>query len=102
MSKLFGSLMSKLIGLLVVLLFVVSFKESILTDTNVSNAFGGLMKALPFSNLIVENICRIMKFNYKLPTTTFTSVGTDNGLYTTIGCESVVNDFFENAIFVRN
>lgn len=77
MSKLFGSLMSKLIGLLVVLLFVVAFKESILTDTNVSNAFGGLMKALPFSNLIVENICRIMKFNYKLPTTAFTGVGTD-------------------------
>jgi len=77
MSKLFGSLASKLIGLLVIVMFVIGFKESILTDANISNAFGGLMEALPFSNIIVENICRIMKFNYELPSVTVASVGTD-------------------------
>ena len=77
MSKLFGSLMSKLVGLFVIILFVVAFKESILTDSNVSNAFGGLMEALPFSKIIVENICQIMKFNYEFPSMSATNFGTD-------------------------
>lgn len=44
MSKLFGSLAGKLTGLLAVVLFVIGFKESILTDDSVSAAFEGFIE----------------------------------------------------------
>ncbi len=77
MSKLFGSLASKIIGVIAVVLFVVAFREGILADPTVGTAFDGLMESLPFSNLIVENICRVLRFNYSLPSITVDSVGTD-------------------------
>lgn len=76
MSKLFGSLASKLIGLLVIVLFVIGFKESILTDEGVSAAFKGLMEIMPFSKLIVDVICKYCGYAYKLDFTG-NSIGTE-------------------------
>lgn len=77
MSKIFGSLASRLLALFVIVLFVLGFRDSILSDSTISDAFNGLMETLPFAKLIVENVCRIMGYDYALVQMTADSVGTD-------------------------
>ena len=77
MSEFFGSAVSKLIAVFAIVMFVLMFRESILTDASVSAAFGGLMETLPFANLIVGHICKVMEFNYQIPDITAASIGTD-------------------------
>ena len=54
MSKLFGNLFSKLIFLFAVILFIIAFRDSILTDDTIADAFSELMQTLPFSDFIID------------------------------------------------
>ena len=77
MSKSSGSFFSKLIGIIVVVVFIIIFRDLIITDKTVYTAFSGLLNALPFSKIIISNICRIMKYNYSLPESPTAGIGTD-------------------------
>lgn len=77
MSTLFNKLISKLLAIMVIVLFVVGFREMILTDSNVSTAFGELMGVLPFAKLITDAICKVMKYQYTIPGISVSSVFTD-------------------------
>ena len=49
----------------------------ILTDNNVSAAFGALMGTLPFAKQITDAICKVMKYQYTIPGISVSSVFTD-------------------------
>lgn len=66
-EKFSAKVWSKLIALIVIVLFVVGFKELILTDDNVSTAFGGLMGNLPFAKQITDIIGKYLKYQIKVP-----------------------------------
>lgn len=77
MSNLLNKMWSKLLALIVIVLFVVAFRDMILTDTEVSIAFGALMGTLPFAKQITDIICDIMKYQYTIPNITSTSIIAD-------------------------
>jgi hypothetical protein len=77
MSAIFDKFITKLLAVIVVVLFVVGFRELILTDSNVSAAFGSLMGTLPFAKIIVDVICKIMKCQYQIPLVTTSKVISD-------------------------
>ena len=66
MSKLFDNMLAKFFAVIVIILFIVGFREMILTDRNVSNAFGELMGILPFAEPIVNAACTILGYQYEL------------------------------------
>lgn len=80
MSKLFDKLVAKVLAVIVIVLFVIAFRTMILTDENVSAAFGGLIGLLPFAEVITENVCKILKCQYEIPV-----VGTASVLKDLIG-----------------
>lgn len=65
MSSSVSKFITKLIALVVIVAFIASFRETILTDQQVSTAFGALLGTLPFAKVIVDAICKIMKYQYK-------------------------------------
>jgi len=77
MSKLFGNLFSKLIFLFAVILFIIAFRDSILTDDTIADAFSELMQTLPFSDFIINGIRNAININYDFPTSVTTDFATD-------------------------
>ena len=77
MSSTFSKLVSKLIAILVIVMFIVGFKEMILTNEDVSTAFGALMGTLPFADSIVDVITKVMKYKHEIPIISTSSVVTD-------------------------
>ena len=77
MSKLFDNMLAKFFAVIVIILFIVGFREMILTDRNVSNAFGELMGILPFAEPIVNAACTILGYQYEIPIISTSSVLTD-------------------------
>lgn len=77
MSKLLDKLFAKIIALVVIVLFVVGFREMILTDKDTSTAFGALMGIMPFAKVIVDVVCKILKYQYSIPIISASSVLTD-------------------------
>lgn len=77
MSDLFNKVLSKLVAVIVIVLFVAAFRKMILTDSNVSTAFGALMGTLPFAKQITDVICKTMKYHYTVPSITAASVIAD-------------------------
>lgn len=73
MSKIFDRFFAKIIALIVIIVFVVTFREMILTDTYTSAAFSSLMGTLPFSKMIVDVVNKILKYNYSIQSITVTS-----------------------------
>ena len=78
MSKLFDKLVSKILAVIVVVLFVAAFREMILTDSSTSTVFGALMGTLPFAKVIVDAVCKILKYRYEIPV--LSASGTVNDL----------------------
>ena len=74
MSNLFNKLGSKLLAFIVIVLFVVAFRERILTDHNAQVAFDELMGTLPFAKQITDVICKVMRYKYELSPKTPASV----------------------------
>ncbi|WP_034447836.1 hypothetical protein [Butyrivibrio sp. AE2032] len=74
MSKILDKMWSKLLAVIVIVLFVIGFKELIVTDSKFSDAFGELMQTLPFSKLITSIICKVMKYQKAVPFKTSTDV----------------------------
>lgn len=66
MSSSISKFITKLIALVVIVVFIASFREMILTDKQVAAAFGGLLGTLPFAKVIVDAICKIMKYQYEI------------------------------------
>lgn len=62
-SKIFD----KVIIVIVVILFVVGFREMILTDDMTGSAFGELIGMLPFAKELAEPISSILKCQYAVP-----------------------------------
>lgn len=77
MSNLFNKMWSKLVAVIVIVLFVVAFREMILTDSDVSTAFGALMGTLPFAKQVTDIICKVMKYRYAIPPITSASIIAD-------------------------
>lgn len=77
MSELFGKLISKLLAVVIIILFVIGFREMILTDSDAATAFGAIMGTLPFAKLIVDTLSRIMKFQNSIPIITSASLISD-------------------------
>ena len=67
MSRILNKTTSKLLAILVIVLFIIGFRETIITDKNVSAAFGGLMKTLPFCKEISDVICKVLKYQNEIP-----------------------------------
>lgn len=74
MSNLFNKMWSKLLAVVVIVLFVIGFREMILTDSNVSTAFGALMGTLPFAKQVIDIICKVMKYQYAISSVTSTGL----------------------------
>ena len=51
MSNLIGKAVSKLLVVIIAVALVLEFRTAILTDKDLSAAFGGLMGALPFAGM---------------------------------------------------
>lgn len=86
MSKLFDNMLAKFFAVIVIILFIVGFREMILTDRNVSNAFGELMGILPFAEPIVNAACTILGYQYEIPIISTSSVLTDLIRLTFMAC----------------
>lgn len=69
-----GRIFDKLIIVIIVILFVVGFRELILTDELVGTAFGELIGLLPFAKELVEPISSILKCQYEVPIISSTSI----------------------------
>lgn len=77
MSKLVDHLFSKILAVIIIVLFVFAFRENILTNSEASTAFGALMGTLPFAKVITDMVCKILGFQYSLPIISTASVMTD-------------------------
>lgn len=77
MSKLIDKLLYKILAIIIIVLFVVAFRELIITDRDTSTAFGALMGLLPFAKIISDVICKILKYQYSIPLITTSSLLTD-------------------------
>lgn len=77
MSNLFNKFIATLLSMLVIVLFIVGFREVILTDSATNAAFGALMGILPFVEPIAEIACKILKYPYALPVVSSTSIFSD-------------------------
>lgn len=77
MSKIFDQFLSKLFAIFAILIFISAFRETILTDSSVSSAFGNLMGILPFAKIITDIVCNILGCQYKIPIYSTTSAITD-------------------------
>lgn len=74
MSKLIDKLLYKILVIIIIVLFIVAFRELIITDRDVSTAFGALMGLLPFSKMISDVTCSILKYQYSIPLITTSSL----------------------------
>lgn len=61
MSRVFGKLVSKLVALIVIVIFVLSVKNLIITDSAVGDFFDELMEQLPFAKITTDAVTRLMK-----------------------------------------
>ncbi len=61
MSKVFGSVVSKLIIIIAIVVFIGACKNLIITDPAVSDAFDEMMEELPFAKLTTDVIVGLMK-----------------------------------------
>lgn len=86
---------------IVVILFLVAFKESVLTDDTISAAFGRLMGNLPFAGTISDVICKIMKYNYSVPIITTSSILTDFLKLAVMACIQPLVNGLLSMIFLR-
>ena len=77
MSKLVDKLIYKILAIIVIVMFIAAFRELIITDKDVSTAFGAWMGILPFSKKISDMICKIMGYKYSIPLITTSSFITD-------------------------
>lgn len=77
MTGTISKVFSKLVAIIVILMFVLVFREMILTDKDVSTAFGGLMGALPFAKQITDVVCKVMKYQDSVPAITANSLIAD-------------------------
>ncbi len=77
MSNLIGKAVSKLLVVIIAVALVLEFRTAILTDKDLSAAFGGLMGALPFAGMITGKVCQILKYQYSVPLITTSSVTKD-------------------------
>lgn len=76
-SKIVNNLVSKLFVLFVIVLFIVGFRNAILTDKDTGAAFGALMGTLPFAKTITDIVCKILGYQYEIPVITYSSVISD-------------------------
>lgn len=101
MSDFANKLFSKLMILIVIVLFIVAFRESILTDDALSDVFAQLMGALPFSEVIAEVICQILKYSYEIPLITTSSVLEDLLKLAIMACIQPLVGRFLSMLFLR-
>lgn len=100
MSKLFNKFLAKLLAVIVIILFIVAFREAILTDSNISEAFGELMGLLPFAEVISNAVCTVLKCQYEVPVVSTTSVLTDLIRLAFMACFQPIIVGFLTAIFL--
>lgn len=74
MSDLINKMLTKILGVIVIILFIVGFKELILTNEDISFAFGELMGILPFIQIMGEIVSSILKCQITLPIPTTANV----------------------------
>ena len=67
MSNVIEKLFFKCLTLIIILSVVLGFREMILTEDDISFAFGELMGMLPFAQVMTEIVCNILKCQYDLP-----------------------------------
>lgn len=101
MANLASKLVSKLMIVIVVIMVLVAFKESVLTDDALSAVFGQMMGALPFAGLISDMICKIMKYNQEIPIITTGSVLTDLLKLAVMACIQPLVTGLLSMIFLR-
>ncbi len=77
MSKLLGGLWAKLLAVFVIVMFIIVFREMIITDDGISEAFKELMNALPFAKPISEVVCGFLEYKSNFPHFTSVSVISD-------------------------
>lgn len=78
MSKILDKFVYKVLIVVVVAALWVGLRETLLTDATVSKAFGALMGELPFAKMIIDYICKLMKYSAgNVPVVSSYSVFTD-------------------------
>lgn len=77
MSSLFNKFISKLFAILIIVAFIIAFREKILTDSNTALAFGELLGTLPFAKAITDVICEILQYQYGIPIISSSTVISD-------------------------
>ena len=77
MSKEVDKLFSKLLTIIVVVIFVIAMRDLILTDDNVATAFGAIIGMLPFAETITNVVTTILGFKETIPIVTTGTVMTD-------------------------
>lgn len=77
MSKLFDKFLTKMLAVIVIIVFIIGFREMILTDDDTATAFGALMGMLPFAEVVTDVICKILRYQYEIPVISTASVWTD-------------------------
>lgn len=77
MKRLFDRLLYKIAIIIVVILFIVAFREMVYTDSTVGAFFSSLIGQIPFAKVISDNVCKILKFKQTLPIADINSVLSD-------------------------
>ena len=67
MSKILDKLWVKIIAIIIILLFLIGFKEMVFTDPDTSKAFGALMGSLPFAKQIADVVSTLLGFQNSIP-----------------------------------
>lgn len=70
-----NKIIDKIITVIVVVLFIVGFREMILTDELADAAFGELIGLLPFAKELSDPISTVLKCQYEVPVISTASVG---------------------------
>lgn len=66
MSKLTDKILHTIIMLTIIAMFLLAFKELLITDESVSQSFQGLMETLPFAKLLTKIVSKILEYQYKI------------------------------------
>lgn len=101
MSKLFDKFISKILAVIIIVLFIFGFREMILTDKNTADAFGALMGTLPFAKVIADVICKIMKYQYNIPVISTAGVISDFLRLAVMACIQPLAVGLLSVIFLR-
>lgn len=97
----FNKIFDKVILIIIIVLFVVGFREMIATDAAVSESFGELIGMLPFAEELAKPISEILKCQYEVPVISHNSVLSSIIILVVMACIQPLVMSFLSKIFLR-